>query len=124
MKATELIDQVKTKTGAHSYYELSQLIDITEQKISKVRKGKASFDAYECTRIAMELGLDPLDVIAQIEAEAARTEKKREFWKSFRSSGSRVILGLLLCGMLAFSALGPLAGGVGNGLFLNRRRFA
>ncbi len=123
-KTQQYFEQVREKLGGATDYKVAQVLDIPRQTASEYVRGNREADTYACTRIAMVLEVDPLEVIAKVEAEAARTPKKREFWKSFRSSGSRVILGLLLCGMLAFSALAPRVGGVGNGLFLNRRKFA
>ncbi len=48
-----------------------------------MKSGRENPDAYDCARIAEILDLDPLEVIAQVEAEAARTEKKRQYWRSF-----------------------------------------
>ncbi|MHB8938813.1 MAG: hypothetical protein ACYC39_10925 [Thiobacillus sp.] len=35
------------------------------------------------------LDRDPLEIIAQVEAETARTEKKRQYWRSFFSGMKR-----------------------------------
>lgn len=123
-KTQQYFEQVREKLGGATDYKIAQVLDIPRGIMSYYVSGKREADTYACAKIAEMLEIDPLEVIAQVEAEAARTTKKREFWKSFRSSGSRVILGLLLCGMLAFSALGQLAGGAGSGLFLKRREFA
>ena len=123
-KTQQYFEQVREKLGGATDYKVAQALDISKQNVSEYVRGIREADTYACTRIAMVLEVDPLEVIAQVEAEAARTAKKREFWKSFRSSGSRVILGLLLCATMAFSALGPLVGGNARGGFFRPRGFA
>lgn len=123
-KTQEFFQKVREKLEGATDYRIAQVLDISTQNISEYVRGIREADTYACTRIAMVLEVDPLEVIAQVEAEAARTEKKREFWKSFRSSGSRAILGLLLCATLAFSALVPWAGGNAKGGFFRPRDFA
>lgn len=124
MITTELLDAVKAKTGATSDYKLAQVLDISKQKVSDLRAGRNKPDAYECAKIAEVLERDPLEVIAQVEAEAARSEKKREYWRSLFSGLKRTAHVFALCGMLAISGLGPWHGGTAKGGFLRRRQFA
>lgn len=107
MIATELLEEVKAKTGAASDYKLAQVLDFSKQKVSDLRSGKEKPGAYECAKIAEALGRDPLEVIAQVEAEAARTEKKRQFWRSFFSGLKQTAHVLAWCLMLGFSAFAP-----------------
>jgi len=103
MKTTELLDQVKAKTGTISDYKLAQVLDFSKQKISDLRSGKIRPDAYECARIAIALERDPLEVMAEVGAETAKTEKAREFWKSFFSGMKRkahVVALSVTCGFL------------------------
>ena len=68
-----------------------------------MKSGRENPDAYDCARIAEILDLDPLEVIAQVEAEAARTEKKRQYWRSFFSGMKRrahVVALSVTCGFL------------------------
>lgn len=123
-KTQEYFELVRVKLEAASDYRIAQVLEISTQNVSEYVRGIREADTYACTRIAMVLELDPLEVIAQVEAEAARTEKKRDFWRSFRSSGSRAISGLLLCAMLGFSALAPQVGGGAKALFSRGRGFA
>ncbi|HQS82637.1 MAG TPA: hypothetical protein PKV42_09260 [Thiobacillus sp.] len=49
------------------------------------------------------LDRDPLEIIAQVEAETARTEKKRQYWRSFFSGMKRrahVVALSVTCGFL------------------------
>lgn len=110
MKTSELLDQVKEKTGAVSDYKLAQVLDFSKQKVSNLRSGKIRPDAYECARIAVALERDPLEVMAEIGAENAKTEKAREFWKSFFSGLKRTAHGIALCAIAIGFGTGPSTG--------------
>lgn len=120
----QLFEEVRTKLGGVSTYKVAQVLDIPRNIAHYYELGERSADAYACAKIAEILDRDPLEVIAQVEAEAARTEKKRAFWQSFFSGLKRTAHVFALCGMFAFSTLGHVDGGVGNGLILKRRQFA
>ncbi|WP_296642431.1 hypothetical protein [Thiobacillus sp. 65-1402] len=110
MITTDLLDAVMKKTGATSDYKLAQVLDFTKQKVSDLRAGRNKPDPYECAKIAEVLDRDPLEVIAQVEAKAARSEKKREYWRRFFSGMKRrahVAVLSVTCGFFA----GALPGG-------------
>lgn len=94
-----LLDSAAAALGARSDYHLAQLMELHKARISEIRSGKRMPDTYACTRIAQALGRDPMEIIAMVEAESAKNETQREFWRSFKFSGMRSSLGLLLCGM-------------------------
>lgn len=120
-KTQQYFEQVREKLENATDYKIAKVLDISTQNVSEYVRGIREADTYGCTKIAMVLGIDPLEVIAEVEAKAARTAKKREFWKSFRSSASRAILGLLLFGMLTISGVGQWAGNSVRGGFLRPR---
>jgi len=101
----ELIEQVRKKLDGATDYKIAQALDIPRQYVSRYMSGDAA-DSYTCARIAEVLERDPLEVIAQVEAEAARTEKKRQYWRSFFSGLKRAPHVAAWCAMLAFSGLG------------------
>lgn len=106
----ELLEQVREKMGGVTDYKIAQALDIPTGIVHYYVSGERAADPYACTRFAEILGRDPLEVIAQVEAKAARTEKKRQYWSSFISFGRHNDLGTLLSGTLAFSAAGWLVG--------------
>lgn len=98
----QLIEQVRQKLGGASDYKIAQVLDLHSEYVHRYVKGDAA-DAYACARIAEILDRDPLEVIAQVEAEAARTEKKRQYWRSFFSGMKRrahVVALSAICGFL------------------------
>jgi len=120
----QLIEQVRVKLDGATDYKIAQVLDIPRQTASELIRGNRSADPYTCAKIAEILERDPLEVIAQVEAEAARTEKKRAFWQSFFSGLKRTAHVFALCGMFAFSTLGHVDGGAAKGPFSRRRCFA
>lgn len=105
-KTAELLEEVRAILGGVTDYKLAQKLEIDRKTISRFLKGIQNADTYAAARIALVLGRDPLEVIAEIESEAASTETKRSFWKSFRSGLAHTTFGgvLLLTG--SFSAPG------------------
>lgn len=94
-----LLDDVMTKSGITTDYKLAQLLDLKRQKIFAMRSGSEKPNSYVCARLAQALDRDPMEIIAMVEAESAKSETQRAFWKSFKFSGMRNSLGVLLCGM-------------------------
>jgi transcriptional regulator with XRE-family HTH domain len=107
----KLIEEVRKKLGGATDYKIAQVLDLPKQRLSDFTRGLRSADSYACAKMAEALERDPLELIARVEAESATTEKKREFWKTFRSSGNRAILEFLLCATLLFSGVAHQAGG-------------
>lgn len=108
MIINELLDAALIKTEAVSDYKLSQVLEIPKQRISAMRSGSEKPNSYICAKLAQALGRDPMEIIAMVEAESAKSETQRAFWRSFKFSGMRSSLGLLLCGMwVGFGAALP-----------------
>ncbi|WP_310446134.1 hypothetical protein [Thiobacillus sp.] len=106
----QLIEQVRKKLEGATDYKIAQVLDLHSEYVSGYVNGDRKADAYACARIAEILERDPLEVIAQVEAEAARTEKKRAYWRSFFSGLKRTAHGFALLGIIAFSGHGPQGG--------------
>lgn len=105
------IEAVREKLGGATDYKIGQVMEIRRQRISEYVAGTQHADAYACTRIAMLLGLDPLEVIAQVEADHAKTEDRREFWKSVNFGLKRTAAVFVLSAMLGFFGYGLQGGG-------------
>lgn len=114
----QLIEEVRAKLGNVTDYKIAQALDLHTEYVSRYVSGDAA-DTYTCAKIAEILGRDPLEIIAQVEAKAARTEKKRLYWSSFISFGKHKSLGLLLCGTWAFFGAGLHSGNAEAGTNAN-----
>ena len=108
----QLIEQVRIKMNGATDYKIAQALDLHTQRVSEFVRGKGTADPYACAKIAEALGRDPLAVIAQVEAEAAKTEKKRAYWRSFFSSMKRRAHGVVwLATFLSLGAGQPVGSG-------------
>lgn len=96
MKPSEYLDKAKIALAIKSDYGLGKALKISNQRIADYYKGKRWPDAYACVQIALALKLDPLEVIADIEAQSAKTEERRVFWQNFIGRTKKVAAVLLL----------------------------
>ena len=103
METTELLQKVKDKTGAESDYKLAKVLDIPTQRIADYRSGKRAPDVYACTKIAIMLGVDPLEIISEVEARSAQTQAKRDFWRDFRQHTGKAAVMVLALGFMTSS---------------------
>ena len=83
MKASEYLDKCKIALGVQTDYALAKALEIPTQRIADYYKSKARPDAYACARIALALKLDPFEVLADIEEQAAKSESRAAFWRGF-----------------------------------------
>lgn len=89
MDINKLLDEAIEALGVENDNQLAVALGILNNRISDYRKGHRKPDAYAATRLALAVGRDPLAVIAEIEAAAAKTERRRSFWRDFLSSAAR-----------------------------------
>lgn len=81
MDMAKVIDETKAKLGVESDYALAKQLGIPNPRISEYRSGKARPDAYACARFAEALGVDPFELLAQVEAATEKNEARRTYWK-------------------------------------------
>lgn len=92
MKSIEWIDRAKIKLGGISDYALAERIGMTRSAMSKHRTGKVTTLSDETAfHIAEILNINPLKVIADQQAENAKTEQLRTFWKRAAGATATII---------------------------------
>lgn len=84
-KASELIAAAREHFKVPSNYALAPHADIPENRLHDYEKGKLIPDEYAIAVLALAIGRDPLQVLAEIHAEVDKSEKKRNFWRNFLS---------------------------------------
>lgn len=82
MDMSKVLDEAKEKLGVASDYGLAKKLGIPNPRISEYRSGKATPDAYSCARLADALGVDPLALLAQVEAATEKNEARRNYWRA------------------------------------------
>lgn len=108
MKPSEYLDKTKITLAIKSDYGIGKALKISNQRIADYYKEKRWPDAYACTQIAIALKLDPLEVLADIESQSAKTEERREFWKGFIGRTGKLVAVLLLA--LTFTTISQSGG--------------
>lgn len=113
MKPTEYLDAAKEKLGINSDYELAKRMEISRQRISAYRAGTEWPDVAALLHLAIILEIDPGEIIADIEAQHTKDQKKAAFLRDFASrahgAGRQAVrtLGLIfIAGWLAVAAIG------------------
>lgn len=107
MDINRLIDEAKRALELETDYALAKALGMDNKRLYDYRHGKNKPDTYAATRLALAVGRDPLEVIAEIEAAAAKTEPRRSFWKDFLLSAARSgrnVVGVLLTCTATWSA--------------------
>lgn len=122
-KAKELLLECKIKLGIQTDYKLAQALELPVNRMSEFMSEKRAPDAYTCVRMALVLGRDPAEVIAEVKAETEKNEKRRAFWRDFLQRAKQAAK----LGTLALLFTASLLGGAASdreGAFFRRRYFA
>lgn len=80
MNTLELLEAVKAKRVITSDYALAKALGVTQQAVSSYRSGNSIINDDVCLSVAAILGLEPIFVIAQANAERAKTPELRARW--------------------------------------------
>lgn len=119
-KTMEYMESIREMTERKSWYAVANLLETSEINVSRIRKGTRHPSNEMCFRIAELLDLEPSEVIAAVEMEAAKDEEVREFWKNhfFRHGRAAAIVGILLCTSTFYSDPAGVSGILGDGSFI------
>ncbi|UEP45627.1 DUF3693 domain-containing protein [Burkholderia sp. B21-005] len=83
MKTTlEYLDAVREKLDLPSDYAAAKHLHVTRAAVSRYRQGDATFDDTTALRVAAILDIDPMEVIAAVNAERARDDETRSLWET------------------------------------------
>ncbi len=91
MNTKEYLHAVKVKTGITSDYALAARLGVTRSAVSKMQQGGVSFGDDVALTIAEILEVEPLVVIAEANAERAKTPEMRARWMGL-VAGFRALL--------------------------------
>ena len=104
MKPTAYLDAVKAQLNIDSDYALAKRLEVTRGQIVSMRNGTRPIAIATAFKIAITLELDPAQVVADLEEQREKNEKRREFWRSFLSRAASTAAAILV--MLALSLSG------------------
>ena len=100
MTPSQYLDAIKKRHKIESDYELAQVLGVTRQTISYHRSNKTTLDNLMCARVAQQLDIDPLHVIADQEQQRAKTPDIAAFWRKL-AAGVVMAIGSATLGGLA-----------------------
>lgn len=80
MNTLEYLAACKVELGIESDYALAARLGITRSAVSQLQKGKAVLGDDVALSISEILGINPLKVIADANAERAKTPEMRARW--------------------------------------------
>lgn len=80
-KSKELLLECQMVLGGVTAYQLAKRMEIHSARISAYFAGKEVPDEYACMRIAEILNRKPEEIIAIVQADSEKNEKRKTFWK-------------------------------------------
>jgi len=94
MNTADYMARLRELAARPTVYAVAQLLDLPEQTVRNYAKGKSCPDTFGCVRIAELLDLDPMQVIADVEAEREKDEGRRARWRelSRKLGGSALVV--------------------------------
>ena len=75
------LDLIKKKYDIKSDYALARFLGISKQRVTTYRQGRSSFNTEFCIIVAKFLALDPLEIIAAMNATREKNSLSRTFWQ-------------------------------------------
>lgn len=116
MKSTcDYLDDLAVMTNTGSDYAISKLLGVSTSRISNYRCKRNAFDDEAAFKAAQLLGVDPMIVIAEANAERAHKEETRQFWKDTYKKLTSAVMGVILSLALMGGTLAPGAVQVSSG---------
>lgn len=80
MKTTEYLKAAKRKIGVKTSAEMAERLGVTGAAMSRYESGDRVMDDYTAAQVAEVLGIDPLKVIAQANAEREKDVMRAAYW--------------------------------------------
>jgi len=117
MKPAAYLDAVKAELNLSSDYELAKALELSNAYIPGMYYRSRKIRNDLAFKIAITLKLDPAMVIADLEEQRAKNEKRREFWRSFLSRAAYGVAAIGCTLALILSATFGSAAAVHGGFF-------
>jgi len=112
MSFANYLDQARDKLGTDS--KVARAIGKKYRDMWRYRNMGILPDTETCTKLALVLDIEPMEVIACVNLEGAKTEGSRDFWKGFISQHRLAIGAAILLPLSVFlgNADSAIAGGI------------
>jgi hypothetical protein len=96
MKSVKYLEQVKSRHGLKNDLALANHLNWTSGKISQYMTGKRVMDDEACLAIALQLGINPMEVIGAACIDRAEKTGQKSLWEVFMSRTAATAAGALL----------------------------
>lgn len=87
MRTTDYLKAAQRKLGHTTSAQTATHLGVTEAAISRYASGDRVMDDYIAAQVAGILGVDPLRVIAQANAEREKDSQRRAYWERIANFG-------------------------------------
>jgi len=114
MTPAEYLDAAKKAMSIESDGELARRLECPSGHVAEMRNGKRGVPLDVAYKLAITLKLDPAQVVADLEGQREKNEKRRAFWASFTSHARIAMLAAGLSCMLALNSFGISADDLGR----------
>ena len=95
MQTIQLLTEARKKLNLTSDAALAQYLETSHATVGHWRTGKHLPDATQCAKLAVIVGIDPLEVIATFESQRLkRAPENAAFWKKHVTIGRELIFSL------------------------------
>ena len=78
-----LLDRLILETDATSDYQIAKMLEVRPTTVYRWRKGVAAMDDAALVRVAELLGENPMNLIATVQYQRARTERELKVWAKY-----------------------------------------
>lgn len=96
----DILNAAIKASGANSQADFARKIGVSHPTITNWKTGRSTPDAYALMELQKILKMDARELLAIIEAERAKDEKRREYWqdvkKSFRTTSAAALAAIAL----------------------------
>ncbi|WEM45784.1 DUF3693 domain-containing protein (plasmid) [Photobacterium sp. DA100] len=107
MYANKLLDAYKTSKNYIQDKQIAHDLDISPQKISKIRKGERYLTDSEAIFLAESTNIDPHEALIFLAADKAKDVKAQKLWQDITAKLSNQGFRGLVLGLTGFLALVP-----------------
>ena len=107
MRIEKYLDAVMTAKGFTQDKELAHWLRVTAPAISQYRKGVRTMSNEQCVAIALELKIDPLQVIMATDLDKAERAGQKSLWEVFSQRMATTAASVILTVVAASTLLSP-----------------
>ncbi|CAH0195779.1 hypothetical protein SRABI118_01613 [Massilia sp. Bi118] len=95
MKSVKFLVELQNSRGLNDA-ATAKLLNLTAPAISQYKSGKRVMDDETCLAVALELGVDPLQIIGAACIDRAEKTGQKSLWEVFMARTAATAMGLLV----------------------------